>query len=343
MTNDIKRIDAGAASPSPQPIRDAFYCGFLNPQGRLIAPAFLYPNETVQSGSDTAPPPPASSVLVDCHTGNREGLLAFIKRFKLRSKVAIAEVDPAEQRVWTLWADTREELDEVVEKITSEGSTQSLAVFRDARTPSIGLRVVVTGDVASDAAPPASLANLSSPPSPHAYDSHRITQGVPDGPAELTENHSLPLEANLDFMGGVDFRKGCYVGQELTARTHHTGVVRKRVMPVRVRAVDSESGSSSTPPAVGADLRAPPAPGSASKRSKSAGKLIAIAQQASTSSSGEFPALASLRLAHVAKEGAQLHMSDEGGKEWVLEPVWPTWWPEGVREEFADGGGESGE
>lgn len=56
-------------------------------------------------------------------------------------------------------------------------------------------------------------------------------QAVPEGPADWP---LLPLEASLDFMDGVDFRKGCYVGQELTARTHHRGVVRKRGVVLRL-------------------------------------------------------------------------------------------------------------
>ena len=45
---------------------------------------------------------------------------------------------------------------------------------------------------------------------------------------------SLPLESNMDLLNGIDFRKGCYVGQELTIRTRHTGVVRKRILPVQI-------------------------------------------------------------------------------------------------------------
>jgi len=65
---------------------------------------------------------------------------------------------------------------------------------------------------------------------------------VPEGQSEIQYATALPLECNLDYMGGVDFRKGCYVGQELTIRTRHTGVVRKRVLPVRLYGVGEEVG-----------------------------------------------------------------------------------------------------
>ena len=59
-----------------------------------------------------------------------------------------------------------------------------------------------------------------------------MLHGVAEGQSEIVRETALPLESNLDYMGGIDFRKGCYVGQELTIRTRHTGVVRKRILPV---------------------------------------------------------------------------------------------------------------
>lgn len=56
--------------------------------------------------------------------------------------------------------------------------------------------------------------------------------GVAEGSKELPYGECFPLESNLDYLAGVHFYKGCYLGQELTARTYHTGVVRKRIMPV---------------------------------------------------------------------------------------------------------------
>lgn len=70
---------------------------------------------------------------------------------------------------------------------------------------------------------------LARPPS--SYFLHRCKLGVAEG-AEIPRAKALPLEYNLDYLRGVSFHKGCYIGQELTARTHHTGVVRKRILPL---------------------------------------------------------------------------------------------------------------
>lgn len=66
------------------------------------------------------------------------------------------------------------------------------------------------------------------------YTQRRWMRGVPEGGGEIAGGGSLVHEVNADLMGGVDFRKGCYVGQELTIRTQHKGVVRKRVLPVEL-------------------------------------------------------------------------------------------------------------
>tara|TARA_B100000085_G_scaffold108131_1_gene98618 strand:- start:270 stop:1172 length:903 start_codon:yes stop_codon:yes gene_type:complete len=60
----------------------------------------------------------------------------------------------------------------------------------------------------------------------------RISLGVPEGAADLTPNRALMLEAGLHLLGAIDFEKGCYVGQEVTARTHYRGLVKRRLFPV---------------------------------------------------------------------------------------------------------------
>jgi len=61
-----------------------------------------------------------------------------------------------------------------------------------------------------------------------------MLHGVAEGQGEIFRESALPMECNMDMMNGIDFHKGCYVGQELTIRTRHTGVVRKRILPVQL-------------------------------------------------------------------------------------------------------------
>src|SRR4029077_4983626 len=66
------------------------------------------------------------------------------------------------------------------------------------------------------------------------YDRHRLALGIPDGSRDLVVEKSILLEAGFDELNGVDWQKGCYVGQELTARTKYRGLIKKRLFPVRI-------------------------------------------------------------------------------------------------------------
>src|SRR4029077_13440752 len=66
------------------------------------------------------------------------------------------------------------------------------------------------------------------------YDRHRLALGIPDGSRDLVVEKSILLEAGFDELNGVDWQKGCYIGQELTARTKYRGLIKKRLFPVRI-------------------------------------------------------------------------------------------------------------
>jgi folate-binding protein YgfZ len=67
-----------------------------------------------------------------------------------------------------------------------------------------------------------------------AWDRHRLALGIPDGSRDLVLDKSILLEAGFDELHGVDWQKGCYIGQELTARTKYRGLIKKRLFPVHI-------------------------------------------------------------------------------------------------------------
>jgi folate-binding protein YgfZ len=76
-----------------------------------------------------------------------------------------------------------------------------------------------------------------------AYDRHRLALGVPDGSRDLVPEKSILLESGFDELNGVNWQKGCYVGQELTARTKYRGLIKKRLFPVRIDGPSPEPGA----------------------------------------------------------------------------------------------------
>ncbi|MEO0412014.1 MAG: folate-binding protein [Pseudomonadota bacterium] len=138
------------------------------------------------------------ALLLDCSEVHLTELKRKLMMYKLRSKVEISDSDN------TIFA----HLDDTPE------------AWQDPRHPAMGSRRL-------DGTPTADIA---------AYLSHRLAHGIPDGPADFLQDKTLWLETNADLLNGVDFEKGCYVGQELTARMRYRGKVRRRLIPVQAKA-----------------------------------------------------------------------------------------------------------
>lgn len=245
------------------PRTEGFYAGFLNATGRVMHDTFIYPFRSGAGGLSALDG--GDGFLVEADAAQATRLEKYIKRYKLRAKVTVRNLAPEEVSVWQAWDDNSTSL-----ALPSSGN---LITLRDPRAPAMGYRLLQFGN-----GTPAVNAERADE---DAYTIRRYLQGVPEGQDELLREHALPLESNMEHMRGVDFHKGCYVGQELTIRTKHRGVVRKRVLPCMVYDIDKPEPTTLAydPDAVSTDGGAAAVPtetsiGRFEKRGRSAGKWL---------------------------------------------------------------------
>ena len=128
-----------------------------------------------------------------------------LQRYKLRSAVEIKDLS-ADIKVFAAW-------DGVPPPVPLTAA--------DPRLPEAGYRCLSEDALASNA-------------TAQDYAAHRIPLGLPDGAPDLEAEKTLLLEAGFDELGGVDWEKGCYMGQELTARTKYRGLIKRRLVPVKL-------------------------------------------------------------------------------------------------------------
>jgi len=195
-----------------------FYSAFLNASGRVLHDVFIYPaahsqayRDYVLGARDEADP----GLLIEVDANEVDALAKHLKRYKLRAKVVIRVLDEGQWSVWSAWGSNAQN-----HKVIS-----GIGCL-DQRAPEMRYRVVLPGSE--------KISDFDQEVSVESYGVRRMMMGVAEGQEEILKETALPQESNIDYMGGIDFRKGCYVGQELTIRTHHTGVVRKRILPVQI-------------------------------------------------------------------------------------------------------------
>ncbi|RYO92248.1 hypothetical protein DL764_008160 [Monosporascus ibericus] len=200
-----------------------FYSGFLNATGRVLHDVFIYPDTLrvgVAAGDSTLDASHAFIIEVDAP--QLDALMKHLKRYMLRSTFKIQALDEDHCTVWQVWVNSEGSNDSEASALLSLDQGGAV-VLPDNRAPGLGYRVVST----RPSGPQVDLEQSDD----RAYRIRRYLLGVPEGQDEILRGAALPLESNMDLMGGIDFRKGCYVGQELTIRTKHRGVVRKRILP----------------------------------------------------------------------------------------------------------------
>jgi folate-binding protein YgfZ len=266
--------DVGLLSPER-----ALYAALLTPQGKYLFDFLLFERE--------------GEILIDVELGRLPAFLQRLTLYRLRSKVALADATADHAVIAVFGSDAAGTFD--LPGTPGAARREGAAVLAvDPRLAELGVRALVpAGDAETFVAAPGLT------PAPFAaWDRHRLTLGVPDGSRDLVIEKSILLESGFEELHGVSFTNGCFVGQELTARTKHRGLVKKRLLPVRV------SGPL-------------PAPGTPVTRGgRDAGEM--------RSGDGE-AGLALLRLEQLAPEAARAGPLLAG--EAVLSPVFPPWLP----------------
>lgn len=202
VTNDVRLL--GPDRP--------LYAGVLSGQGKLVCDVFL-----VLDGE---------RILIDMAAAGVEVFLQRLTRFKLGSQVAFGEAEP-KHAVAALWGPGAGDRLGLVQETGKDGWAGH--VFIDPRLAQLGARIVYPAAVSIDDDHLARLGFATA--SAADYAAHRLALGVADT-VEIGGETCYPLEANFEGLHGVDFKKGCYVGQELTARMHLKGALRRRILPV---------------------------------------------------------------------------------------------------------------
>ncbi|KAH6694090.1 hypothetical protein F5X68DRAFT_48905 [Plectosphaerella plurivora] len=262
-------ITASIVDRDAQPRQTGFYSAFLTAQGRILFDVFIYP-DTLGLGKPS--PEPGTSFLVEADAAQAQTLARHIRRYKLRAKFDVRLLDPSEATVWHLWNDPASGALTPGDGASLAGHPDALLTL-DTRAPAFGHRLITSGD----AIPALDLAQAPE----SAYHIRRYLSGVAEGQSEMLREHALPQESNLDFMNGIEYHKGCYVGQELTIRTKHRGVVRKRILPCVIYGADDPIPTSLAydPSASGAlsaaDVPAEAKIESCDKRARNPGKWLA--------------------------------------------------------------------
>ncbi len=205
ITNDIGKVSS----------TQSIYACMLSPQGKFLFDFFIAEIN--------------GKLVLDCYEGQKEALKKRFTMYKLRSKVTISDMSN-EYEVVALLADdavlTREKMEKRL------GFTQTICkgvIFMDPREIALGARAFIERENHYKAF----LGKEFTEGNRKIYEHLRISLLVPDGTVDLVPEGSFPLHHRMEEIHAIDYQKGCYVGQEVTARTKHRGVIRKTIYKVK--------------------------------------------------------------------------------------------------------------
>jgi hypothetical protein len=208
----------------------AAFGALLTPQGKIIAD-FIIVEAPAEPGG-----PPESGFVLDIPRALGAALVQRLNLYKLRAKVQIEDVS-SRLGVLAAWGGSAAGPTPIPAAIAGLG-----LCYADPRLPALGLRAIIAPDRAGEAA--AALGTALVPASD--YDVHRIALVVPQGGVDFAYSDAFPHETDMDQLHGVDFTKGCFVGQEVVSRMQHRGTARTRAVPVRYDGAPPAAGTAIT-------------------------------------------------------------------------------------------------
>ena len=223
VSNDVERVSEA----------QAVYAALLTPQGKFLHDFFM-----LRRGA---------GYLLDCE-GPRVGDLGRrLMAYRLRADVALADATE-DFHVVALFGAEAETTAAAFDLPPGPGAAapcEGGTIMRDPRAAGLGLRAILPRERDTALFERAGFVRGSAAD----YERHRLAQGAPDGSRDMEVGRATLLECGFEALNGVDFEKGCYVGQELTARTKHRGLVRRRLARV---ALDGPLPPAGTPIVAGA-------------------------------------------------------------------------------------------
>jgi tRNA-modifying protein YgfZ len=193
------------------------FAALLTPQGKIIADFIVAEAEASDGGG----------FFLDCPRVLAQALAERLNFYRLRANVMVEDLSET-LGVMAIWA--------------GSAKTDYGLCYPDPRLPELGTRCMLPPHLAGEAAADlgASLVDSS------LYEEHRIAHGVPRGGSDFIYGDTFPHESDMDQLHGVDFDKGCFVGQEVVSRIEHRAIARTRVVPVSFDGPPPEPGATVT-------------------------------------------------------------------------------------------------
>jgi tRNA-modifying protein YgfZ len=192
-SNDMTKVAPGTAR----------YAALLTPQGKIIADFIV----------TEAPDEDGGGFFLDVPKGLAPTLVQKLNFYKLRAKITVEDLSEA-LGVLAAW--------------DGAGVSDYGFSYADPRLAALGWRIILPPQLAAEAAEDLG----ATPVEPESYEAHRIALGVPRGGEDFVYGNTFPHEADMDQLAGVDFDKGCYIGQEVVSRVEHRNIARSRIVPV---------------------------------------------------------------------------------------------------------------